>query len=268
MLVIIISTLVICAAGIAAAYFFGVNKIAWWRRLLGLAGFVLATSLVGFGSFGIASNIAYESAIQGYHEFLNGTVVEATVEEIICTKDGPCTYEYDCDPETVTEYYTDSEGELKSRTKTEWDSCPYATVEYSYHTKDSLGRTTGFDRAFAEKPVEWRIGSGIPGGVPRGAPEAWQKARTALDAGRGLPMTTTNTYTNYILASDSDLLKESSDDIETLLEAGLLPEHTQNMKDPIMDTFSANKVNFVGFTPKDEAAWQESVMQFNAALGM
>ena len=272
MIVMGISSLVICVGGLIWASLTGMLQMRFWIRLIWIFSLVVGTFAAGFGSYIAANAIAYQAAVGGFHQYLNGTVVEANVEEIQCTKDGPCVHEYSCDPEQV---FTGFDDDGNAEYRTEYHDCPYVTLEYHYWTTDSIGGSEDFGYRFAVDPVEWtgdglfdfHFTYGIPDDIGRGAPEPWQKARTALDAGRGLPMTKEGLYENYILASDAELLKASSDDIDTLLAAGLLPEHTQSLRAPIYDTFNANKVNFVGFTPTNEAEWQESVMQFNAALG-
>lgn len=267
MLVMGISSLVICGVGLYLASRFGMSKMKWWVRLLWIVGTTSLTFITGFAGFAVANNIAYQAAISGYHQFLNGTVIAADVREVQCERDGTCSFDYNCDPYIYTWITYDDEGNAEFHSEIRYHSCPYVTVEYLYSTKDSIGNTTDLGRTINSEPVEWRAGEGIPDSIPRGSPEPWQLARDALDAGRGLPMTIDGEYENYILASDEALLKASSDDVEELLAAGLLPDHTQNLRDPIYGVFNASKVNFVGFTPPNEASWQESVMQLNAALG-
>ena len=282
MLVMGIASLVICAVGLYVGYRTGMLKMRYWVRLIWVSSLVVGTFATGFTGYYAANAVAYQAVVGGFHQFLNGTVTAADVEETKCEKDGSCVYEYDCDPYQVPHYSTDEDGEITVTYTTEYHDCPYATFEYRYWTTDSIGNTHDFGSYIAAEPVVWEEGdlldlfdidvpelfpTTIPDHIPRGVPGDWQAARTALDNGRGLPMTVEGEYENFILASDEELLKASSDDVDTLLEAGLLPEHTQNLHSPIYGTFNANKVNFVGFTPDNEAEWQESVMQFNAALG-
>jgi hypothetical protein len=231
------------------------------------------TTGIYFASYPIAHHMSRDSAIGGYHQFLNGSVLATDRQAYTCTRDGDCEYDYNCDYyyDTETEYYTDSEGNTKSRTVEvrKHHDCPYAKQEFSYTILDSLGTTHSIgDRYFAKNPQEWRRGSGIPSQVPRGEPAKWVHARKALAAGNSDPVVVPDEYKNYVLADESTLLRASSDDISLLSKQKLLPDHTQNLRDPIHDYYVADKMSFVGFKPINEAAWQSSLMHFNAALGM
>ena len=266
--VMLISSTVLCVVGLIVGHYMGMKYLPWLARLIWLIGISVLTFAIGLGGYFAANAIAYQSAVSGYHQFLNGTVVRADVQEIKCERDGNCVHTYECDE---TETTTNEDGEVE--TETIDHDCPYATYEYRYTAQDSIGGTEDFGHYLAVEPEAWGtflfiFPQPIPDYLPRGIPPEWQEIRTALDAGRGIPMTTEGTYENYILASNEDLLKTSSDDIDELLELGLLPEHTQDLQDPIYDTWNADKVNFVGFTPRYEPEWQAEVMEFNAALGM
>ena len=267
--ILLITSVVTFVVALFVSRLFGSNNMPWKARLIWFVSLSLGTLLIGPGSFAIAAQIAYSSAIEGFHQFLNGTVVVADKQELTCSRDGfSCRYTYLCDPYSVTHYTYDSKGNVNgSYTTTEYHSCPYTVHEYNFSTTDSIGGTVYYGGTVGENPVPWREGVGIPPDLPTQNPVDWQRARTALDNGRGLPMTVDNQYVNYFLASDSSLLRASSDDISLLKKDKLLPKHTANVKNPIHDTFDANKVAFVGFKPEDAPAWQSEVMQFNAALG-
>jgi len=247
------------------------SSLLWYKWLPSYALIVLMTVGTGWAGTSVAAAAAKQGAIGGYHQFLNGTVVAADAQTVPCTRDGACAFEYSCDPYVVIETYytTDSKGKSTSHTRsvTKYHDCPYATQEFLYTTRDSLGHTEKFGRYVAAKPAPWRVGTAVPSSLPRGIPEPWQKAHAALKAGKGMPMTTESTYDNYILASSDELLKSSSDQIELLQKKRLLPEHTQNLQRPIYDTYDAKKLSFVGFAPENEAEWQDALMQFNSALG-
>lgn len=266
-----ITSLVLCIAGVIIGWQEELFRTRWWVRLIGLAVAFGAIFGAGCATQAVATNIAKTSAVDGFHQFLNGTVVKADVSPTSCTRDGNCEYTYSCDPYTVMVPVTTTDSKGNSHTtyveETRYHSCPYVTVEYHYSTLDSIGNVVTFPTAIAAQPVEYRGGEGVPDDLPRGAPQPWQLAHNALAQGRGLPMTVDNTYSNYILASDQQLLKASSNDVARLLKANLLPTPTVKPEDPIHDQYDADKVQFVGFKPSNAKQWQNSVMQLNAALG-
>lgn len=242
------------------------------------------------------NRLAQESAVGGYVEFWNGSITAARSQEIPCERDGSCWHEYDCDPYqeletyfeteyyTTTESYTDANGNPATRSvqasrqvpKTRWvtryHSCPYATHEYSYWLEDSFGERHDIaSHIYDDSPQEWRLGSGIPGNIPRGTPEQWVAAKANLDAGDADPVTKTNKYTNYLLASQNSLLQSYSDKVEKYQEAGLVPDHTRNLSDkPIYDGYKADKVVFVGEAEGalgNDPDWQQSLGRLNSYLG-
>ena len=227
----------------------------------------------------VGPSAAKAQAAEGYQEFWNGSIVDAYVVETACTRDGPCVYEYDCDPYLVPYTVqvpagTDSKGNTIYRTetryRTEYHRCPYATHEYQYRLADNIGRDFAIGGTrIAEQALSWRSGTSIPGNLDRGIPTRWLQSKTRLESGDAEPVTKTNTYTNYILPSDNDVLEEFSASIESYLEAGLLPEHTLNMGNGDMlydNEMQATKVQFIGVN-SDTEKWNERLMRFNAALG-
>lgn len=219
----------------------------------------------------IGGKIAQSSSVGGYVEFWNGSITAAKSSERTCERDGDCVHEYDCDPYPDIEFYTDDEGKPQTRIVTKYHSCPYATKEYSYWLEDSLGDKHELATdAFAADPKPFRRDKGLPRGVFRGVPEQWTTAREHLAAGDADPVTKTNKYTNYLLASQDSLLKAYSDKIDQYREAGLLPLHTADLLDsPVYDGYHADKVVFVGDsgskTDRDE--WQSSLGRLNSYLG-
>ncbi len=228
-----------------------------------------------------------------YQEFYNGVETSATVQVEDChpgssggsaaSGHSNCYYEYRTgETYTYTETYTvtvsdgcDSKGNCKShtetrtRTETGYIYNPYASKEYYYAITDSLGGDYRFPQVFV-KEGEGYGGQAIPGDIPRGDPAEWLDAKKHLEEGDPRPVTRIFEYDNYILASQDELLKPFSEDVEQFKEDGILPEHTKNiMGDPLYG-FSksyADKVSFVGVSVADESVWQKSLMSFNAALG-
>jgi hypothetical protein len=209
-----------------------------------------------------------------FNEFLNGYEVKTDSSVTGCSRDGPCVREYHCDPYTVVdqEAYTDSDGHYHpEQSHTEYHDCPYATEEYTYTVDTTLGGFTIADHIFSDHPQEWRSGGGIPGDIDRGVPSFWQAATDRIAAGEPGPVTTIHHYDNYILASQSTILKKYSSSVEKFREAGLLPEPTQNAGDPIHDFYYADKITFIGpkgvTHPAEERRWSNALARFNAALG-
>jgi len=225
----------------------------------------------------IGPSAAQAHAAQGYHQFLNGSIVQAGTNTYTCTRDGPCNHTYDCDPYPVTIHHaavTDSKGNVVSpaydTTEIHYHDCPYATEEFTYYLVDSLSRNLPIaSHIFSAEPQEFRGGNGIPGDVQRGVPPRWLQSKQRLDAGDAEGVTETGDYTNYILPSDDQTFRQYSTSVDKYRKANLLPEHTQNLNGSVLFDFDmqAAKVQFVGVTSSDQALWQERLMSFNASLG-
>lgn len=231
---------------------------------------LLAASPVGIGlaSYPIAKHIAQQGAIGGYHQWFNSSVKWTHMQEYSCHRDGDCTHTYDC-PETVPDG-VDKDGHPK--TKTVHHDCPYVTKEYTYWARDAIGieHAVGGAHRFAEHPKDWDRWDfhGIPSGVPRGVPSEWTKMEQSVAAGRPRSITFVRTYENYILADQHTLWREHSDDVKQLKKLQLLPDPAANLHNSVDAAYQAAKVSFVKFQPANAAAWQQTLMDFNAALGM
>ncbi len=239
--------------------------------------FVVSQPAVG----AIGTKVARDNAVSGYVEFINGSMDQVPDPEVTrCDRDGRCKHTYDCDPykkwEVVgykTEYYTDSKGKRQSRSVpvydwvTHWHSCPFASEELTYKARGNFGfmvKWYTFARnIFAPNARPWRGDRALPGNVPREVPPAWAAARQHWQAGFPDPVTTTGTYTNYLLAVQDDVLRQHSSNIEKYRKAGLLPTHTQNLHSAIFDGYKAKKFTFVGnngveafpTTPSGKTRW-------------
>lgn len=239
------------------------------RSVVILVALVAASFGVAAGSYPIAHHVAQRGAIGGYHQFINANVTAAHVEVINCTEDGSCEHHYDCDSYQVYDG-TDKNGNAEYHT--EWRKCPYATQEFTYTIHDTYDKDERIvaDHIFSAHPQKWRSWGfhSLPSNVQRGEPAGWTQIVNDLQAGLADPITLPDVYDNYILASEDAILKASSDNIARLTRAHLLPDHTANLQDPIYGVFQADKMSFIGFRPSDTKAWQQSLMQFNAALGM
>lgn len=156
---------------------------------------------------------------------------------------------------------------------------PYATVEHRYSIESSMGKVRDGRMKFTFKGVYLDANPVTPHGtpsvripdhIPKGAPADWQEAKARLDAGDPRSVTKMVPYDDPILAA-SDTLRAYSSDIQKYREAGLLPDHTADIaKDPMKGPSKSQvwKVRFAGVTVPNEGAWQDSLMRFNAALGM
>lgn len=241
--------------------------------------------VICLSTFAIGNSTAKSSKLEGYHQFINGSIMVAKKERVPCDRDGSCSNEYNCDPYEVTVTKTrtvyagsDSKGNAQYRTETyteqetRYHSCPYATEEFNYWLVADFGykkeRDDIYSGAFSENPVEWRAGGGLPGNILRGDPPRWKEARDGLDAGNPVAAVITDTYTNYILATDDPLLKRYSPDVEKYRKKKLLPDHTANWKDNPVSSWNATKFHAVGGAKVDVAAWNKAVQQFNAGLGV
>lgn len=265
---------VICTLGLAYAR----QKNRVQTRL---AVIVLATPLaigIGYASGPIALGMAQTGAVSGYHQSLNGTVVNTSVTPYVCTRDGDCAHTYDCDSYQVlvSAAYTDTNHVYHPAVyRTDYHQCPVATMEYTYTITAVAWHTYTWnivDHGFAANPKPWCCAeendgdSSIPSDVPRGVPAQWLKARHDLAAGNSDPVTVDDTYENYILANEATILRANSDDINMLRKKHLMPSPPTA---PVYDTYLSSKVSFVGlnYPASVQQAWQSAVMHLNAPLG-
>lgn len=246
-------------------------EITWTEYLIGGVVVGLLFSILGV-------NVGWKIAINNkvkYNEFWNGWEISTNSQEIKCTKDGPCLHEYSCDPYLCNPHECncvctsrDKDGNCTSEScQTCWDTCyhdcPYATYEYVNTVDTTLGLYTIDDHVFAINPDVWRTGHFIPGGVQKGPSQFWMDAKNRCDLGNPGPVTKRNQYENYILASDTTILKEYSSQIEQFKNEGVLPDINHD----IHDFYNSDKVYFVGIDPDDKTLWQKTISYFNAALG-
>jgi len=211
-----------------------------------------------------------------FNEYWNGWELEATRQDVACTKDGSCLYEYSCEPYIVIRSSTSCDDDGCTTTfypETEYHSCPYVTVETSYYVKTTLGDYTIAEYRFPDNPNgnRWTATSDFKPSIPQhiidragvGIPPFWAAAKARIDAGRPGPVTKRMEYDNFLLASDKTILRQYSGEIDRYLEAGLLPP----VQSKVHTWYLADKVYFVGYTPDDSEAWQDAAGYLNAALG-
>ena len=206
-----------------------------------------------------------------FNEYWNGYETQAIWNKIPCSEDGSCTYVYNCHPYTVshTVYSTDSKGNTTSYTyyTTEYHRCPYATEEWDFVVRTTLG-----DYAIAHNlptnPDQFRWHDLFSFGLeslpnyPNGIPAFWEAAKERLDSGKPGPVTKRMTYDNYILASDTTILKQYSDKIKAFKDAKLLPSPANAVR----DFYYADKVYSVG-VDGDLSGWNTDLLYLDAALG-
>lgn len=254
--------------GLVAAVALGYVDFPYRVNLNAMLAGALAVSLLVPGVVLLGGHFVKQSALS-YDEFWNGYETAAIAEVDRCERDGSCSHTYDCDPYpyayTVWDSVSDGKGGTTSVprqvTETRYHECPYATEEWTYRVETTLDGYTVSSNIFSAEPQEWRWGVGIPSYVDRGVPAAWQAVKDRLDRGDPGPVTEVHSYENYILASQSTILKRYSDQIETYKDAGMLPRPA----DRTTSGMQAAKAYGVGIDLSPE--WRERVMRFNAALG-
>lgn len=219
---------------------------------------------------------------QTFHEYWNGFETNTYQRDTTCVRDGSCVHTYDCDPYVVmeteyyteyhTEYYTDSEGRSQSRQvgvqksrqvpKTKYHSCPYSSQETSYYVDSTLKNFTIASNLMTGEPYRW--GVPIPGGQITAAPILWTQAKERIEAGNPGPVSTVNSYRNYLLNSKDSLFKRYSDLIEELKAEGTLPPITSGVE----SLYHANKLHVVGdIQGIDKLNFQQDVAKLNGAVG-
>lgn len=207
-----------------------------------------------------------------YNQYLNGWETAAVAVPIKCSRDGPCSWDYNCDPYIVMVSYscgTEKQPRTCQRAETRYHDCPYVKVETNYYVQTTLGQVTIATHRF---PVNadahrWRASERIPADVIQnageGEPAVWAAVNRRITVGFPGPVTMRNSYDNYILASDRTILRQFTKQIADYSKAGLLPKLNTNVVFP----YFADKMYFVGFRPQSGAQWQEELAYLNAHLG-
>ncbi len=194
-------------------------------------------------------------------------------EKIKCERDGWCKRCYDCDPYKVPYECGGYVGEGKDRRyvsktceRTEYHSCPYTDYEWTFTVQTTLGEYT---IAWHNLPTDpdnhrWRRWTRVPSHYESGVPAFWSAVEQRLSAGNPGPVTARRNYDNYILASQSSILKRFNTEVEMYTKAGLLPEIAQDAN--LYGFYYLNRAYFVGVTPP-AGEWQMATNRFNAAFG-
>ncbi len=208
-------------------------------------------------------NIAKQNLVQ-YQQNLNGWETSTTLQVTRCTRDGFCTHTYDCDPYTVTTTHTNSDGSTYTTETTEYHDCPYCSEEWRLAVQSTVGEILMAAHNLPTNPQEhrYRKYDWFDFSIPSGLPLEWQQAKDRIESDKSGPVTVRSTYENFLLASQTTVLKQSTDSIQDYLKAELLP----NFKFRLRDFDQLDRVYFVGSHPSGD--WESAINRFNAAFGM
>lgn len=234
-----------------------ISRFMWAGTLFATLIFVLVFSI---GSWQLGKNNKLT-----FNEYWNGYEVGNYMEVTVCTRDGRCYHEYNCDPYLVAHTSTDAKGNTTTTFTTEYHSCPYTDEEWSFVVQTTLGNYTVGDHWFPTNPDSRRFRWDVPvtADVPSGIPKFYQEVNDRISTGKPGPVTKRMQYDNYILASDESILKTYSDKIEGFKQAGLLPDIYKT----VHTFYLAEKTYFVGYDSNDKTEWQNLVNKLNAGLG-
>lgn len=240
--------------------------------------FKLGIAVITFVIAPIVGYVGWEVARSNqivYNEYWNGWEAAAEREDVTCTRDGSCHWDYDCDPYP---YYVHAQCANSGKNggthecghwETRYHSCPYVTVENTYRVRTTLGLYTIDAHRFPDDPQShrWRSSKNIPDRVITnagvGIPKSWNEVWLRVASGNPNPATIRRDYKNYILANEGTILKQHSANIERYLKQGLLPPVTSS----IVGMYGSNKVYFVGYHPENGALWQNALEHLDAAFG-
>lgn len=228
----------------------------------------------------VANELSVGEQIGGWNQFINGSVIRTGVDTHVCGYNLPNCHTYECDPYTVSEtnFTYDDKGNITGSDTTyhtEYNDCPYVTVEYDYYaiTQDFETRTVHTDvGVLDENPQVW-IGCSedcnnfVPA-YQKGPGPRWKDLTARLAAGEVPSNTRITQYDNFILASTANLLRARSTDIKKYKKAGLLIDHTAGIPEPVYDDFNAIKFQTIGVSGVNVVEWSKALGKFNAVLGM
>ncbi len=231
---------------------------------------LLVASVVGPATWGITTTIMKNDE-QTFQEFWGGYEAGTSFSTQACERDGWCQNTYQCDPylHTWTETYTDSDGKSRTRTRTEtrYHDCPYSTEETTYHIDTTLGGyTVGTYMTGPQYTPHSSPARAIPGGQVTEPPALWTAAKNRVDSGKPGAVFKQNSYKNYILASETSILKRYSEDIEQYKSNGLLLP----IQSTLQDIYQMQKAQFPGnpaISEAQRAELSQDAMYLSAALG-
>ncbi len=274
-LVILAALVAIALAGLATKYILEYRKstaqITWREYAIGMAISPLTVILVVWIGWSVAQN-----NLMTFQEYWNGWENSAVKEFTQCSRDGPCRWEYECDPYLCSYECGGYEGSgdkrhyvSKTCWKTCWHDCPYVKQEYDFYVDTTLGRYIIATNMFPTNPQanRWRPSKQIPdhtiSNAGTGEPSFWVEAHNRCLANQPGPVTARREYPNYVLASEHTLMKEHSGDIADYRAKNLLPPLTHTVR----DFYHADKISFVSWHAPNPKIWQNALEYLNAGLG-
>lgn len=269
-LTVVVSVFIAAATGLVVKFICGRKsrefKITWPEYWMVMA---IIAVIAAPGSVYVGWQVAKHSKTT-FHEYWNGWELAAQKEDVACYRDGPCRWEYDCDPYLVSySCNCDNKGNCSTCYRTEYHDCPYVTTETHYHVETTLGTYTIDKYRFPDNPqnYRWRKRVSIPNSVIEkagtGEPLFWTEAKKRIQSGYPGPVTQRHDYKNYIYASDKSILTQYSDAVVRYEKSGLLPIFQKD----IHNFYYADKVYFVGFAPRNFMEWYSAASYLNAATG-
>lgn len=209
-----------------------------------------------------------------YHENWGGIEVNAKWVKTPCVRDGNMRHYYKGDPYVVPVPYEcgSYQGEGKNRryvsktcyrNETRYHDIPYTTEEWTFEVETTLGTYVIADRNLPTDPNKYRYRQwvSVPDDLPSGIPQFWQEAKNRLDRGDPGPVTARRSYDNYILASQSTILKRFNNSVDGYTKAGMLPAINSNVR----DFYYSDRVYPVGVSLTPD--WQQSINRFDGCLG-
>lgn len=268
---IFIASVLVVAIGLVAKYVLDQRQSQYRITLqeFGIAAALMLALVIPLTSW-VGTKMAFDNAVT-YEEFWGGYEIDAVWVKIQCTRDGPCTHEYNCDPYQVyvvdRSAYTDDKGRYhpeEGHNETRYHDCPYTTEEWTFKVRTTLGDYLIASHNLPTNPDQhrWRSGHRVPDNLPSGIPQFWQEVKDRLGKNQPGPVTARREYKNYILASQHTILKKYSSDIDRYKQQGLLPKVNGN----IHDNYLADRVYFVGARPPGD--WQSFANYFDGAFGL
>lgn len=275
-LLLLFAVLVIAGAGWGVKTYadrqYGPEEVTWREYAISLALIALVVvPLVGYAGVKLARR-----DLLTYHEFMNGSEVRAYTERTDCSRDGPCRWDYDCDPYIVPVEYECGDTDHPrtcTRYETRYHSCPYVNYEDSYYVDTTLGTYAIDTHRFPDNPRthRWEPWRGEPLSdyvierAGTGEPDFWTAARDRIKSGDPGPVTKSHAYTNYVLASNHTILKRYHKDADAYRAMNLLPPITASIR---QDSFyRSDKVHLVGCSRSRYNDWDDAVEKLNAAFG-
>lgn len=241
---------------------------------------VVASLAMLFVFIPLTAYLGYNAAIQNqvsYNENWSGWELEAVLTKHKNYEDGSQRHDWvETRMEWVDETYTDTVPDGKGGTKTVTKTrrvlkpvdhyIPYTTEEWTMTVRHTLGDTQIAYRFLPENPNNYRFRRGVR--VPEqrfksttGYHPFWLEVRERIRNDDPGPVTLRFSYDNFILASQSSILKKYNDSIERYTTQKLLPDLNSKIRDP----YFSDRVYFVGTRPPGD--WQSAINRFNAALG-